>query len=157
MYIFLQIDLIDMSATPANEFNWIGHVLDCFTKFHILFPMKTKGAHEVADNLATHVFSYFGMPYLLQSDNGCEFVNAVIKDLLTNWEGLCKTINGRPRHPQSQGAVERGNQEVETMIRVLQQTEKNNNWSNWLPQIQCKSYLCFLFHCVLLNTFYLHL
>ena len=97
------------------------------------------------------------MPYLLQSDNGCEFVNAVIKDLLTNWEDLCKNINGRPRHPQSQGAVERGNQEVETMICVLQQTEKNNNWSNWLPQIQCKSYLCFLFHCVLLNTFYFHL
>ena len=74
--------------------------------------MKRKEAAEVADNLATMVFCYFGMPYLLQSDNGREFVNAIIKDLLQNWDGLCKTINGRPRHPQSQGAVERGNQEI---------------------------------------------
>ena len=28
-------------------------------------------------------------------------------------------------HPQSQGAVERGNQEIENMIRVLQKTKKN--------------------------------
>ena len=118
LHKLFQIDLIDMSSTPDDGYHWIGHVLDCFSKYHILFPMKRKEAAEVADNLATRVFCYFGMPYLLQSDNGREFVNAVIKDLLQNWDGLCKTINGRPRHPQSQGAVERGNQEIEVLIAI---------------------------------------
>ena len=59
-------------------------------------------------------------------------------------QGLRKTINGRSRHPQSQGAVERGNQEVENMIRVLQKTQKSNKWSTFLPQIMCKliSFCC---------------
>ena len=112
-----------------GEYNWIGHVIDCFTKFHILFPLKSKEAGKIADNMATRVFSHFGMPYLLQSDNGREFVNSVMTDLLQSWEGLCKTINGRPRHPHSQGTVERGNQGVENMIRVLQKTQKSNKWS----------------------------
>ena len=86
-----------MRSTPDGEFKWIGHAIDCFTKFHILFPLKSKEAEEIADNMATCIFSYFGMPYLLQSDYGCEFVNSVMTDLLQSWEGL-----GRPHHPQSQ-------------------------------------------------------
>ena len=37
-------------------------------------------------------------------------------DLLKNWPGEITIVNGRPRHPQSQGLVERGNAKVEEMI-----------------------------------------
>ncbi|KRY08173.1 SCAN domain-containing protein 3 [Trichinella patagoniensis] len=45
---------------------------------------------------------------ILQSDNGQEFSNAMIAELKTCWPEL-KVVTGRPRHPQSQGAVERLN------------------------------------------------
>ena len=39
---------------------------------------------------------------ILQSDNGREFVAAVIVELRFLWPELV-LVNGRPRHPQSQG------------------------------------------------------
>lgn len=40
-----------------------------------------------------------------------------------------KIIHGKPRHSQSQGSVERGNQDVENMLITWMQTEKNSHWS----------------------------
>ena len=44
----LQMDLIDMRNTPDGKFHYIAHVMDHFSKFHILFPTKTKEAEETA-------------------------------------------------------------------------------------------------------------
>jgi hypothetical protein len=38
-------------------------------------------------------------------------------------------VHGRPRHPQSQGSVERANQDVEAMIGHWM---KDNNSKNWV-------------------------
>ena len=72
------MDLIEYKNAPDGEYNWICHVIDHFTKYHILFPMKSKEAKEVATGLRERVFGYFGLPYILHSDNGREFANSVI-------------------------------------------------------------------------------
>ena len=59
--------------------------------------MKFKEAKEVAIGLRERVFSYFGLPYILHSDNGREFVNSVIVDTINIWPGECKIVNGKPR------------------------------------------------------------
>ena len=46
-----------------------------------------------------------------------EFVNRVIAELMVLWPE-CVIVRGRPRHPQSQGNVERSNQDVENMLRA---------------------------------------
>ena len=61
---------------------------------------------------------------IFQSDNGLEFVASVIRELVTQWPGT-KIIRGRPRHPQSQGGVERGNQDLETKLGKLLKTYLN--------------------------------
>jgi hypothetical protein len=53
-------------------------------------------------------FFFFGPPQSLHSDNGREFVSVVITELKTLFPDLV-FIRGRPRHPQSQGCVERAN------------------------------------------------
>ena len=73
----------------------------------------------MADCLMNYVFPVFGMPRILQMDNGKEFVNITIKVCLKSWSGNCSIINGRPRHPQTQGLIEQANGTVETMLRVL--------------------------------------
>ena len=60
--------------------------------------------------------SLFGLPKIQQSDNGREFVNEIVKETLTLWPGHVVIINGRPRHSQSQGLVEKGNHCVEMPI-----------------------------------------
>jgi hypothetical protein len=45
---------------------------------------------------------------IFQSDNGREFTANIIKELKDMWPD-CTLVHGKPRHPQSQGSVERGN------------------------------------------------
>ena len=46
-----QVDLVDFQSVPDNEYTWIMHYQDHFTKFSVLRPLKYKKAAEVAYNL----------------------------------------------------------------------------------------------------------
>ncbi len=74
-----QIDLC--AFTKAHD----GHVfclllVDVFTGFIILRPLKNKRAETVARTL-WDIFTIIGIPKILQSDNGTEFLNEVIRTL----------------------------------------------------------------------------
>ena len=49
----VQIDLIDITATPDSEYVWICHMEDYFSKFHWLFAMTNKEAPIVAYHIYT--------------------------------------------------------------------------------------------------------
>ena len=51
-----------------STYNWIGHYMDHWSKFHVLFALCQKSAAEVTLNLQNQVFSYLGIPKLLHSD-----------------------------------------------------------------------------------------
>ena len=115
-----------MTSRPDQDFKWIFHMRDHFSKFSWAYPLVSKHASEVAEKLVD-IFSLFGPPKILQSDNGKEFVATVIKELANVWKGLI-IINGRPRHPQSQGCVERGNGDLQ--IKLGKWMEVNgDSWS----------------------------
>ena len=102
-----------------------------WSKFHVLFALQRKSSKEVAWNLATKVLSL-----ILQSDNGREFTSTLIAKLVKTWPGEITIVNGRPRHPQSQGLVERGNAKVEEMIACHFRESKGNQATDWLHEIQ---------------------
>ncbi|KAL5475764.1 hypothetical protein EMCRGX_G025614 [Ephydatia muelleri] len=56
-----------------------------WSKFNFAYALEAKSARNVADVLNTHIFPYFGVPRILNLDNGREFVNGVISDLLKLW------------------------------------------------------------------------
>jgi transposase InsO family protein len=141
-----QIDLIDMRHNKCDGYQYICHLEDHFSKFHVLWPMKNKSADEVAQGLRERVFPYFGLPSIFQSDNGLEFKNATIRTLIENWDGDCKIIYGRPRHPQSQGLVEQANGTTQRMLaatvsqniimnQINQSSKSEYKWPYLLPQI----------------------
>ena len=113
--------------------------MDHWAKFHTLFPLMRKCAHEVALNLQNNVFSILGTPKILHSDNGREFVNGIIHNLVKDWPGEVVIINGRPRNPKCQGLIEQGNHMVEKQIgvRLHENKEVDSPWTEWLPLIQC--------------------
>ncbi|XP_076037988.1 uncharacterized protein LOC143023355 [Oratosquilla oratoria] len=138
----VQVDLIDMRHSPDRDYHYIGHFMDHFSKYHVLFPLKQKSAEEVGRLLEERVLAYFGPPNIFHSDNGREFVNQLIQTLFSRWGGKTAFVNGRPRHSQSQGLVERGNQIVDKRIAAMKQEEKVDDdavqypWASWLPRIQ---------------------
>ena len=94
-----QVDLIDMQRQPDGDLKWILVYQDHLTKFVQLRPVTSKRAPEIAYQLLD-IFSIFGDPSILQSDNGREFVNSVVTELSAVWDGL-KIVHGKPRKPKS--------------------------------------------------------
>ena len=135
----VQIDLIDMRHSMDGEYAYIGHFVDHFSKFNVLFPLKTKTADEVSTLLEERVLAYLGPPKIFHSDNGREFVNQLIRAMFDKWGGNVTFINGRPRHSQSQGLVERGNRTIEDKLKAMKKDEglqgESYPWASWLPRI----------------------
>jgi hypothetical protein len=75
-----------------------------------------------------------GPPLILQHDNGREFVNNVIARLKNLWVDIV-IVRGRPRHPQTQGSVERANQDVERMLGNWMKHNRSTAWSVGIYQI----------------------
>ncbi|XP_070206542.1 KRAB-A domain-containing protein 2-like [Littorina saxatilis] len=129
----VQMDLIDMRTRPDGDFSWIIHLRDHYSKFSWVHPMTSKRAVEVAENVLK-TFYLFGAPKILQSDNGKEFVAGVILELVKIWEGMI-IINGRPRHPQSQGCAERGNGDVQLKLGKWMEANEDKGWTQGLLHI----------------------
>lgn len=98
----LQIDLVDKRSASDRGYIWILHIRDHFSKFSSFYPLKSKTSQEVAFNVANWM-GIMGVPLILQCDNGGEF-KKVLKELIAHLR--VQIINGRPRHPQTQGLVE---------------------------------------------------
>ena len=109
-----QVDLIDLQSQPDQDFKFILNYQDHLTKFCVLRPLYTKTAQEVAQEVV-EIFCLFGNPHILQSDNGREFSNKIVKKVTELWPA-CKLVHGKPRHSQSQGSVERANRDVEAIM-----------------------------------------
>jgi hypothetical protein len=110
------------------------HYQDHLTKLALLRPLTSKLAAEVGFQLLD-IFLLFGAPHILQSDNGREFRGNIIKELKDMWPD-CTLVHGKPRHPQSQGSVERGNADIKDMFIIWMRENNNKKWSIGLKFVQ---------------------
>ena len=62
-------------------------------------------------------------------------MNFVISELSTLWPDL-KLVTGRPRHPQSQGAVERLNGVIQDKLKIWMHENRTSSWSIGLNFVQ---------------------
>ena len=127
------MDLVDMNHCPDNNFKYILHVRDHFSRYSWAKPLESKESIVIA-GILYEIFCQFGPPIILQSDNGKEFTSNVIKKLTDMWPSL-KLIHGRVRHPQSQGLVEKGNAMLEKKIGIWMEQNNTQNWTVGLNYI----------------------
>jgi hypothetical protein len=83
-------------------------------------------AATVAQELIS-IFCIQGAPMILQSDNGWEFLAAVIIEVMALWPEVV-IVHRWPHHPQSQGSVEMANQDIEAMLGNWMTDNKSKNW-----------------------------
>ncbi|XP_041367023.1 KRAB-A domain-containing protein 2-like [Gigantopelta aegis] len=122
-----QVDLIDMQSMCHGQHKWIMVYQDHLTKFCILRPLTSKRASEVAYQLLD-IYLLLGAPSILQSDNGSEFTAQVITELKQMWPDLV-IVHGKPRHPQSQGSVERANCDIKDMLIAWMSDNDTRDWT----------------------------
>jgi hypothetical protein len=131
-----------MQSTPGGpdkDFKYVLHWVDHCSNLAQLRAIKTKSAENVRDCLL-ELFTTFGAPDILQSDNGSEFRNEIVDALCAEF-GIDR-VYGRPYYPQSNGGVERVNRTAKTKLaswiygRVAEQ-----DWTPglWRVQLQMNS------------------
>ena len=113
---------------------WILVYQDHLTKYCVLRPLTSKRAAGVAYQLID-IFMLFGGPQILQSDNGSEFTAHVIGELKLLWPDLLM-VHGKPRHPQSQGSVERLNCDIKDILIAWLGDNHSEDWPNGLRFVQ---------------------
>ena len=102
-----------------------------FQKFRAAL-LRSKHAVEVSEKLALWI-GLFGLPHILQCDNGTEFKDTVL--LLLKKYGI-NVLNGRPRHPQTQGLVENHNSTLKRKLQAwIQDSSGFRHWAQALPEI----------------------
>jgi transposase InsO family protein len=119
-----------MQSNPECDMKFILVYQDHLTKLVLLRSLNSKRADEVAYHLLD-IFTTFGAPDILHSDNGREVCNQIIKSLCKTWNDI-KTVHGKPRHSESQGSVERANQHIENMLATWMETNDTTKWSEGL-------------------------
>ncbi|KAK7110775.1 hypothetical protein V1264_014597 [Littorina saxatilis] len=104
---------------------------DHLTKFR---PIRSKHTVEVAAQLLD-IFLMIGAPAILQSDNGTEFTANIISELKDCWPTLV-LVHGKPRHPQSQGSVERENGDIKDMLVAWLADNHTQDWVTGINFVQ---------------------
>ena len=93
------MDLKVLNATPSDDFNYVMVLVDGFTKFCVLEPLKTKTSMEIFSKIYTSWVCVFGCMQRLITDQAKEFhsqaaqefyeLTSIFKSRTTSW------------HPQS--------------------------------------------------------
>ena len=126
-----------MGPMPANdfEFKFILVVVDAYTRYVVLEPIEDKSAKSVGDALCT-IFSRFGIPLSIQSDNGTEFNNTIVNSIKRMF-GI-SSIYSAPYHPSQNGLVERQMKTISSILKKITSEKLRivTEWPKALAAIQ---------------------
>ena len=127
-----QVDLSTHWEESPEGFKVLLHYIDVFTGFLVLRPLKDGTAESVAQAL-WDIWCLLGPPKIVQSDNGPEFVNKVLR-ALTRLTGVDHRFI-TPYNPRADGKVERSVGTVTLAISKMLHGTKSA-WSRLTPFVQ---------------------
>lgn len=127
----ISIDFItELPPTGTQQATNCMVITDRMTKGVILQDMKDVSAEAVAERFVKCYYPYHGLPTAITSDRGPQFTSQI-------WRRICEVLKIQQRlstgyHPQTDGATERANQEIEKILRVFI-TYAQDDWGDQLP------------------------
>jgi len=129
----VSIDLADFSNKPAPDGSTFVLVYtDLFSGYTILKSLADKSAPSITSALVT-IMSDFGFPSSLRSDNGKEFCNQLVADLLRTL--AIPHSKSAPWNPQANGACERKVQSFKMLLHKIAPAD-SHDFPKYLSRIQ---------------------
>ena len=123
------IDVVGPMTRSKQGNEYLLTVMDRVTRYPEAFPVRNTKAKTVVYCLL-NFFSKFGLPKVIQSDNGSNFVSKYFKEKMI--ELNIEHVTSTPYHPESQGVIERFHQTLKSSLSKL--CEGNDNlWEDKLP------------------------
>ena len=117
-------------SSPSFNNLYILLAADYVYKWVEAIPTRTNDASVVAQFLSSHIFSRFGTPRALITDNSTLFCNKMIDKALHKYGVRHRT--SLAYHPQTNGQVEVSNREIKSIL----EKSVNNSRKNWSKKIE---------------------
>lgn len=129
------IDLLGPLPVTRNGNIFVLVVIDVCTRYTIIRPLKNKQSDTVAIELIK-IFGDYGIPKIIQSDNGREFKNSLMHSLSKHL-GIDRRYN-TAFHSRGNGVSESA---VKTTLNTIRKmvNSNSNDWDNVLPIVQLAS------------------
>ena len=108
------VDILKVPISSKGN-NYLLVLQDYFTKWPEAIPLKDQTAETIVRTLVK-IFSVYGMPRYLHSDQGANFESAILKKTCEVF-GIKKSHTS-PYHPQGDGMVERLNKSLLQMLQM---------------------------------------
>lgn len=125
----VHIDIVG-PLPPSNNKRYCVTMIDRFTKWPEVVPVREITAEIVAKAFYDGWISRFGCPLRITTDQGRQFESNLFNSLTTKM-GI-KRIRTTPYHPQANGQIERFHR---TLKAAIMARETSNNWAGDLPTI----------------------
>jgi hypothetical protein len=130
----LSMDCIGPLKETEDGYTHILSIIDNFSRYVGLYPIKGTSATDVAGALLIHIGT-FGCPDIIQTDNGPEFINENIREVIK----LIGTSQAAIlAHSKEENAiVERCNKETMRHINAMVfEVNKRSSWNIYVPLAQ---------------------
>lgn len=139
----VSLDLVGPLPMSRSGVTQLCVVVDVFTKFVKLYPLKRATTTAILNRLERDYFLQFGVPKMLLSDNGTQFCSKRWTEVLRKW-GV-KIVHTSVYHPQG-NPTERVNREIVRLFRLV----CHRNHTGWATR--CKEVEHWLNHAIHITT-----
>ena len=106
--------------------------VDAFSKFAWLLPLRQATARLTINALQNHVFQHFGLPTIIVSDNGPQFISSEFRRMC--FASGIKHVTTSPYYPQPSHA-ERFNRNLRSAL-IAYHAEQQTTWDQNLKWLQ---------------------
>lgn len=128
----VQIDLVGPLPKSEEGHEYFLTYVDLMSALTLLRPLKTKDMQAVTEVL-WQIFAEYGPPKIVQADNGSEFVNKLLSQLLQTLGIEQRLITAY--HPRANGLVERTNGVASHLLKKIMMSD-HGHWQKYLPAVQ---------------------
>jgi transposase InsO family protein len=135
------MDMIGKINAPSSKgHQYILAIMDYFTKWVEVIPMKSVTSKDVINFIKEHVIHRFGIPQTITTDGGSVFISEEFRKFAANM-GI-KLIISSPYYAQANGQAETSNQ---SLIKLIKRKidEHPRRWHDvlsealWAHRISC--------------------
>lgn len=131
----IAIDYIGPLVRSKHQHKHLLVVVDTFSKFVLLKPLRSATADATIEFLKNEVFLKFGVPAILISDNGSQLKSSMFAEFLNKY-GV-KHWRTASYHPQA-NATEAANKSIVNAIRAyIKNRSSQRDWDSHLAEINC--------------------
>lgn len=125
------MDIMGPFTTTASQKRFLLVVVDYFTRWVELFPIRLTTSTEITNIMMNEIFSRYGLPKYIVSDNGPQFVSHLFRNFCETF-GIQQNLTAN-YHPQS-NMTERVNRTLKPMIAIYAQ-QQPQSWDKDIQQL----------------------